>query len=50
MSEVNAAIGSGFNFSRGSFDGDASHVPAFLNDDNADHPFHNVDYNTMMVC
>ena len=48
--EVNPVIGSGFDASRGTFQGDhaTSTSPEIIDHVN-DHPFHNVDYNTMMV-
>ena len=53
MTDVNPAIGSGFNVARGTFSGDsrpssaASSVAS--NDIGSDHPFHNVDHHTMMA-
>lgn len=47
--EVNPAIGSGFDASRGTFQGDQVTSPSPEVDHVNDHPFHNVDYNTMMV-
>ena len=52
MTDVNPAIGSGFNASRGTFAGDesssatSSHSTSELG---SDHPFHNVDHNTMVA-
>ncbi len=48
--EVNPAIGSGFDASRGTFQGDQGSASSPDIDHGNDHPFHNVDYNTMMVC
>jgi hypothetical protein len=48
--EVNPAIGSGFDASRGTFHGDQTSGSSPDFDHGNDHPFHNVDYNTMMVC
>ena len=52
MMEVNPAIGSGFDATRGTFSGDSrssSVTNQFAHDTGADHPFHNVDHNTMMA-
>lgn len=49
MSVVNPVIGSGFDPSRGTFDGDVERIGGLLMDDASSNPFHNVDYNTMMV-
>ena len=48
--EVNPVIGSGFDSSRGTFQGDQVSSMSPDIDHGNDHPFHNVDYNTMMVC
>ena len=48
--EVNPAIGSGFDATRGTFHGDQGSASSPDIDHGNDHPFHNVDYNTMMVC
>ena len=48
--EVNPAVGSGFDATRGSFQGDLAEVVLSPDDASNDHPFHNVDHNTMMVC
>jgi len=47
--EVNAAIGSGFDATRGTFQGDSQPATVVDTDHGNDHPFHNVDFNTMMV-
>jgi len=52
MAVVNPIIGSGFDESRGTFSGDAQSVSqsSFREVDGCqDHPFHNVDHNTMMA-
>lgn len=52
MVDVNPAIGSGFNSARGTFGGDdSSSVPSShgVSESASDHPFHNVDHNTMLA-
>ena len=52
MTDVNPAIGSGFNASRGTFAGDESSSATSshsASDMGSDHPFHNVDHNTMVA-
>jgi protein-tyrosine phosphatase len=52
MVDVNPAIGSGFNADRGTFAGDDSSSGTSshsVSGGSADHPFHNVDHNTMVA-
>jgi hypothetical protein len=48
--DINPVIGSGFDVSRGSFQGDSHGSYVSADAAGNDHPFYNVDHNTMMVC
>lgn len=50
MLETNPVIGSGFDTARGTFAGDTQISGYHGLDNGQDHPFYNVDQNTMMVC
>ena len=50
MVDVNPVIGSGFDDKRNTFAGDTQSSRYYYEDSGLDHPFHNVDHNTMMVC